>query len=481
MAGQVQRIKDYIKKIYGKGHSEKLDPSQMVFDDVILAAEKYGAPDREAVNPEIVEEKVQAHIRRRHSGRKPLPPELERIEHYLDIPKEDKFTVDGKERPLIGLDITERLDYQACSFVVHRYVRPKYGADDNIEGSGIKQHPPVDVPIYKCSAESGLLAHIITEKYEHHTPLYRQEQKYSQHNIDISRKTMAGWMGQCAQVLKPLYDQMHQEILKYDIVFNDDTPVEMLDPGSGTTKTTRMWCTVGGEDQKYCMYNFILSRGREGPLKFFKDYNGYFMSDAFASYEPLFKKEDVNSLSCWAHARRYFKEVQDSSPKAATEMLTRIAQIYKIDKKIKHFDDKRKLHVRRKESRSKLAKILLWLRKNKHTHLPKSPMYKAIHYFLNIRRRLTRYTTDGRLLIDNTLAENGIRPIALGRKNWMFVGSENGGHTAATLMTFCMTCRKLKINSWVYLKDVLQRINSHPMSKIDELLPHRWQEIQNQS
>ena len=152
-----------------------------------------------------------------------------------------------------------------------------------------------------------------------------------------------------------------------------------------------------------------------------------------------------------------------------------IARLYRIEEKIKRDAVDVRLEVRRKESRPELARILLWLRKNKRAHLPQSAMSQAIEYTLKIRRRLLLYTQDGRLPIDNNLAENSIRPVALGRKNWLFVGSESGGQTAATLMTFCATCRKQKINTWEYLKDILQRINTHPMSKIDELLPDRWQ------
>jgi len=254
----------------------------------------------------------------------------------------------------------------------------------------------------------------------------------------------------------------------------------MLDPGMGKTRQTRLWCTVGGEDLKYTLYNFTLGRGREGPVEFFKGYKGNLVSDAYAGYEELFRTEDITSIACWTHTRRYFKKAQDTDPKAATEALTLIAWLYKIEKKIKHANTDIRLKVRKKESRPQLAKILLWLRKNKRSYLPKSPMNQAIQYALNIRKRLTRYTKDGRLPIDNNLAENAIRPIALGRKNWMFLGSEKGGQTAAILMTFCTTCRKLKINTWEYLKDVLQRINTHPMSKIDDLLPDRWQELRQQ-
>jgi len=474
---QQNRLNDLLKRIYGR-KSEKLDPSQMVFDEVILAAEKYVRPDQEPLDEKVKEKVIREHIRRTHPGRKPLPEHLERVEHYLDIDDKYKVTVEGNQRPLIGFDITERLDYQPCTFVVNRYIRPKYGADDDIEGPGVKQHPPVEGPIDKCMAESGLLAHIITEKYEHHTPLYRQELKFERQEIDISRQTMSGWMLRCAEVLKPLYERMREEILAYDIVLNDDTPVEMLDPGMGKTRTTRLWCTVGCEDFKYTMYNFTLGRGREGPCEFFKGYKGKFVSDAYGGYEELFRREDIENIACWTHARRYFKKAQDTNPRASTEILTLIARLYGIEKKIKRAEVDERLRVRKEESRPELARILLWLRKNKHEYLPQSPVNQAIQYALNIRKRLTLYTKDGRLPIDNNLAENAIRPIALGRKNWMFLGSENGGHTAAVLMTFCTTCRKLKINTWAYLKDVLQRINTHPMSKIDDLLPDRWQTLE---
>jgi transposase len=471
-----ERIKGYIRRIYGR-KSERIDVTQMVFDDIILAAEKCLNPNEPAPHPDIVEEKVQEHIRRKHPGRKALPPELERIEHYLDIPEKDKKTADGKDRPIIGIDISEKLDYRPAVLVVHRYIRPKYGANDDIEGIGVKQHPPVEGPIDKCLAEPGLLAHVIVEKYEHHTPLYRQELKFERLGIELSRNTMSGWVVKCAGALKPLYERMREVMLSYDIVLNDDTPVKVLDPGSGKTHQGYLWCTVAAEGLKYTMYNFTMSRGREGPSEFFKGYKGYLLKDDYAGYNELISNEEIVEIGCWTHARRYFVEAQDTHPKAANEVLVMIAGLYNIEKRIKNDTADERLKMRQKESRPKLAKILLWLRKNKKTFLPQSPINKAIAHALKIRCTLTRYTNDGRLPIDNNLAENGIRPIALGRKNWLFLGSEDGGETAAILMTFCTTCRKLKINTWAYLTDVLRRINTHPMSRIDDLLPDHWQQL----
>lgn len=473
---QQKQLNELLKRIYGR-RSEKLDPDQLVFGQMILDAENNNHPLNEPIDNAVKEEIIREHIRRSHPGRRPLPEHLKRVEHYLDIEEKDKFTADGKERPVIGHDITEKLDYQPCSLIVHRYIRPKYGADDDIAGSGVKQAPMPDGPIEKCLAEPGLLAHIITEKYEHHTPLYRQEVKFERLGVPVNRKTMSGWMGNVATRLKPLFDHMREIMLRHDIALNDDTPVKVLDPGSGKTHRGYLWCTVGGEDLKSTLYNFTMSRSREGPSEFFKGYKGFLLTDDYAGYNQVIEAEDIVPVACWAHVRRYFKEAQDSHPKKATEILVLISRLYEIEKKAKHISAQERLEIRHKQSRRQLAKIMLWLRKHRDYFLPKSPLALAIRHALKLRRELTRYTTDGRLPIDNNLTENGIRPIALGRKNWLFLGSEAGGETAAILMTFCATCRNLKINTWEYLTDILRRINTHPMSKIDELLPDRWKEL----
>ncbi|MBF0532893.1 MAG: IS66 family transposase, partial [Candidatus Omnitrophica bacterium] len=231
---------------------------------------------------------------------------------------------------------------------------------------------------------------------------------------------------------------------------------------------------------KYTLYNFTLSRKGDGPEEFFKGYRGYFVSDAYAGYNGLFKPVAgqpslIMNSACWTHARRYFVEAQNTAPRTATEILTMIALLYRIEAHIKHDPPEKKFVARQKDSAPILAKIKPWLEGNLAAHLPQSPMRQAIAYSLGIWKELNTYLLDGRIPIDNNLAENAIRPIALGRKNWLFVGSEAGGHTAAVLMTFCATCRKNKIDTWKYLKDVLQRIQAHPASRLHELLPDQWQ------
>lgn len=471
---QQHRMEELLKRLYGRV-SEKCDPNQMLMEEIILAADHAVISPLDAA-PAVRNTVVASHTRCSH-GRQIFPEHLKRVEHILDTPEKEK-TCDccGKALARIGEDVTERIDYEPSSLFVNRYVRPKYACGDcNCLGSGVKQHPTPEGPVERCEADTGILAHVIEEKYEHHNPLYRQELRFRRQGIDLSRQTMADWMAGCAQALKPVWETMRAEILKYDIVLNDDTPIDMRTEDSGNLRTARLWVTVGGEGLKYTLYNFTIDRCREGPQEFFKGYRGYFVSDAYGGYNGLFTTGEIVNAACWTHARRYFVKAQDVSPQAATQILTLIAWLYRIEAQIKGDTPDRKLHVRQDTAAPILNKIKDWLDANISVHLPQSPMRKAIEYTLGIWSELNVYLKDGRIPIDNNLAENAMRPVALGRKNWLFVGSENGGHTAAVLMSFCATCRKNKINTWKYLRDVLQRIQSHPASRVYELLPDRWQ------
>jgi len=484
---QQNQLEVLIKRLYGRS-SEKLDPNQLLMQELILEADKNNHNTEEHL-PVASATTVTAH-KRNHHGRQRLPEHLKRVEHRLDVKDNEKICVCGKCLVHIGDDITERLDYQPSSLIVNSYIRPKYACGDSrCGGCGVKQHPTPEGPIERCEADAGLLAYVITEKYDHHTPLYRIEEKLKREGVDISRQTMADWMAGCTLALMSLYNLKRDKILEYDIVSNDDTPVDMRDGPNKGIKTARMWATVGGENFKYTLYNFTKNRCKEGPLEFFKNYKGFFMSDAYAGYGGLGKSPTVEEttahivthLACWAHARRYFVDAQKTSPRAAGEVLVLIAKLYGVEAETKNLNPQDRFVVRLKESTPLLEKIKKKLEGHIPGHLPQSPMRQAINYTLGLWKELNVYLQDGRLPIDNNLAENAIRPIALGRKNWLFVGSENGGHTAAVLMSFTATCRKNKINTWAYLKDVLQRIQAHPASRLFELLPDQWQALQIQT
>ena len=474
------QMDNLLKRVYGRS-SEKIDPDQLLMQEMLLDIEK-SMPPAVIAPPVVVETVVKEHIRHKH-GRSPLPEHLARVEHVLDISEDKKVCFCGKALKRIGAAVTERIDCQPALLFVNAYVRPKYACPDcNCDGCGVQQAPAPEGPIERCEADAGMLAHVIVEKFEHHSPLYRQEQKFDRVGVAISRQTMADWLEGCAKALTPLYELMRRKILAYDLVLNDDTTVDMRDGPEPGIRQARFWATVGGEEFKYTLYNFTLNRNGEYPEALFEGYRGYFVSDAYAGYKGLFKpsKEDsppdILNAACWAHARRYFVKAQDSAPRAAMEILMIIAALYKIEAGIKHDPPERKLAIRERNSRPIIEKkIKPWLETGLAAHLPQSPMRQAIGYSLGVWKELQTYLLDGRIPIDNNLAENAIRPIALGRKNWLFVGSETGGHTAATLMTFTATCRKNKINTWVYLKDVLQRINTHPVKRLHELLPDQWQ------
>ena len=319
------------------------------------------------------------------------------------------------------------------------------------------------------------------ERVEHHTPLYRQQIRFERLGLPLARMTMSEWLAKCAYVLKPLYELLRETILSGDIVLNDDTPVGMLEPGNGKTRTARLWCTVGGPKLEHIVYNFTRTRGRAGPEEFFKKYKGFLVADAYGGYAPLFKSGDIIHSGCWAHARRYFIKAENSEPRFATEMLVLIARLYRIEEAHKHSGAKERLKAREKQSVKILDKIKAKLKEQSLKVLPRSTLGEAIGYSLGQWESLLRFTTDGRLPIDNNRAEQSIRPIALGRKNWLFVGSENGGHTAAVLMSFCATCRKQKINTWEYFNDVLDRIGDHKINRLSELLPGNWQRLHGAS
>jgi len=472
------RMDDLLKRLYGRS-SEKINPGQLLFEDLLLAVDKQSAPMKDAATATVTV--VKEYARHKH-GRSPLPEHLPRVEHVQDIADDKKVCACGKTLKHIGNDVTERIDCQPASLFVNSYVRPKYACPDcNCDGCGVKQAPTPEGPIERCEADAGMLAHVIVEKFEHHTPLFRQELKLQRMGVAISRQTMADWMEGCAKALTCLYELKRKKILAHDLVLNDDTTVDMRDGPEPGIRTARFWATVGGEGLKYTLYNFTLDRGSGGPAEFFKGYRGYFVSDAYAGYNGLFKTvgenpPDIINAACWAHARRHFVKAEDSAPRAAMEILTFIAMLYKIEAEIKHESPEKRLAVRQRDAAPIIQeKIRPWLESNLVAQLPQSPMRQAIGYSLGIWKELNVYLQDGRIPIDNNLAENAIRPIALGRKNWLFVGSETGGHTAATLMSFTATCRKNKINTWEYLKDVLQRIQSHPVSRLHELLPDEWQ------
>jgi len=373
------------------------------------------------------------------------------------------------------------LEYIPSSFKVIRYIRPRCVC---INCEKIVQAYPASKPIAKGMAGAGLLAHIMVQKYCNHLPFYRQSEIYAREGIELSRSTMAGWAGQCSGLLEPLVEEIRRSVFESSHIHGDDTIVKVLAPGLGETKTGRIWTYVR-DGRKYgdttppavC---YFYSPDRKGirPEEHLKDFSGTLHADAYAGYNNLYNdgpnpEGKITEAACWAHTRRKFYEVTVTNPNAniAMKTLEEIGQIYTVEEAISGSDPNTRYKTRQERSKDLVEKLFTdW--KKYYKELPKkSATGAAIAYALNNEAALKRFLNDGKIEIDNNAAERAMRSIALGRKNWMFAGSDGGGKTAASIYTITETAKLNNINPWAYLREVLDRIQDHNSSKISELLP----------
>ncbi len=478
MQHQLERL---LRQRFGRS-SEKIDPDQLLLfaADILAeldappATEPQPAPAADAPPPPAPAEKP----KRKGHGRRPLPAHLPRHPVLHDVPPDERACPDcGCQRQCIGAEVREQLDYRPASLVVIEHIRPKYACKECQGNVVIADRLPE--PIEKGLPGPGLLAHVIVSKYADHLPLYRQERILAREGVAISRQTMCGWMATCAALLKPIYDAMVKAVLQSKAIQTDDTPVDVLDPGREGTRKGRIWIAIGDRDHRYWVYDFTPDRSGDGPARFFKDYQGYLQADAYSGYDALFKSGDIIEVGCWAHARRKFYEARTTDPQRSHRVLAYIRRLYAVeaDAKERKLDDDARRTLRQQLSVPILLELFAWLEGVRAQVLPKSPMGEAIGYALNHKAALLRYTEHGFLEIDNNASERGEKTIALGRKNWLFFGSEGGGATAAILFSLTESCKNLGVDPWAYLRDVLDRVSTHPASRIDELLPDRWEAI----
>ena len=447
-------------------------------------------PEPPASEPAAETTPASTQTKKHGGGRKPLPKDLPRERREYTLPEEQrKCSCCGETMQPFGEETSEQLEYIPAILKVIEHARIKYACKVCQEKPAIA--PPPDKVIDKGLAGPGLLAWIAVSKFADHLPLYRQENIFARLGLDIPRSTQCGWLGQVAQLLEPLHERMAREILLSSKVHTDDTPIDLLDPGRGKTQTARFWVYVGDDAHPFTVFDFTPSRSRDGPEKFLKGFKGYLQADAFAGYDRMCAGADVIEVACWAHARRKFFEAKDSDARAS-EMLALIGELYAVETQARPaIKSARELPLeargaalqaafaarktlREAISTGVLEKIDAWLKARTSDTLPKSPLGLALGYARNQWRALKRYVEDGALEADNNAGENALRPIALGRKNYLFVGSEHGGRRAAILYSLIRTCERHHVNAWDYLRDVLVRISTHPASQIETLLPHRW-------
>ena len=476
------QVEQLLRRVYGR-RSEKLDPKQLMFDKLILEAIEQPSPQ---VPPELpVEEKPERKrprtVKRRHPGRIPIPEHLERVEIVLDIAEEDKVCPEtGKPLKKIGEEVSEKLEYRPGKLIVNVYKRPKYASPDSMASGhvGVITAPMPDHPIEKCKADVGLVSHIIVSKFADHLPLYRQDGIFEREGVTIPRSTQTSWVLQTYEAIRPLGDELKRAVLASDILFTDDSIIPLQVKGNGRVKKARLWVYVrGGPGPPLCVFDFSRDRSKKRPLNFLGDYQGYIHADAYSGYDELFRNDGVIEVGCWVHARRKFDEAASSRPQEATEIMARIAGLYRLEAECAEMKPKDRARQRQQHAGPILDGIFARIEELKPATLPSEPLRKAMDYALNQRQALCRYLDDGQLKPDNNTAENAIRPLALGRKNWMFAGSERGARATALFLGLIHSCKACEVNPWEYLNDMLRRIMSHPVNRLRDLLPDKWQPL----
>jgi len=416
-------------------------------------------------------------------ARRPLPPHLPR-EDEVHEPSCTCPNCGGQMRKL-GEDVTEVLEYVPASFKVIRHVRPKLSCR---VCETIVQAPMPSLPIERGRPGPGLLAHVLVAKYADHLPLYRQSGIYAREGVDLERSTLADWVGRSAALLDPLVAALRKDILASDLLHGDDTPVPVLAPGRGSTKTGRLWTYVrderphGGQRPAAAVYFYSPDRKGEHPQAHLKSFKGVLHADGYAGFNAIFEKANVIEAACWAHVRRKFFDVHaaNGSPIAA-EALDRIGALYGIEANIRGKSPDERQRCREQQSLPLLAGLKAWLEAALPKLSGKSDLAAAMRYALNRWDALTRYAHDGRIEIDNNAAERSIRGIALGRKNYLFAGSDKGGERAAAIYSLIETAKLNGLNPEAYLRDVLARIADHKINRIAELLPWNWSAATSQA
>jgi transposase len=408
-------------------------------------------------------------------GRRPLPEHLPRqIRRYE--PKHQACPECGGELRSLGEDISEVLECVPASFYVIRHVRPKLSCSSC---DVIVQAPAPSRPIERGLAGPGLLAHVLTAKFGDHLPLYRQCEIYAREGVDLDRSTLAQWVGESSQLLRPLVEAMRVYVMSGNKLHADDTPVPVLAPGNGKTKTGRLWTYVrddrpaGDAAAPAVWFGYSADRKGEHPQQHLREYRGTLQADAYAGFEQLYKEDGrIQEAACWAHVRRKFYDLLEAhrSP-IAGEAIERIGQLYAIEEQIRGRPPDQRRAVRQTRSRPLLVSLHDWFEASLLKLSRKSDTTAAIRYALTRWDALVRYCDDGRIEIDNSAAERALRAVALGRKNYLFAGSDAGGERAAAIYSLIGTAKLNELDPEAYLREVLTRIADHPVNRIAELFP----------
>ncbi len=463
------------RQIFGK-RSEKIVPNQ----DSVLLLPGFELPEA-TKEPET--RPVPAHVRRKpnRNGQDAitLPDDIPVERIVLDLPEQEKVCKEtGEPLVKIGEEITRKIAQKPGSYYVKEIVRPKYASPMNPD-AGVATADLPDSLLPRCQADESFLADILVKKFGDHLPLYRQSEMLRREDIFISRQTLCQWVIKCGIALKPLRDCMIKLILDGENVFVDETPIDMLAPGNGKVKKAFMWTLVGGppgQDPPYRIFEFYENRNHCNAADLLKDYHGVLHSDKYGGYVALAKAKQFTWCPCWSHIRRKFFEAESGDPKFRAWVLRKIRYLFLFEKVAWARSPEERLQIRQDKEVPIIDEIIHAVKERLFDGalLPKSKFREALGYLNGSIPYLKNYTLHPFSRLDNNVAERAIRPLAIGRKNWLFVGNENGGETAAVVFSLVQTCRALNVNPREYLEDVMRRLMRQPANKLYELLPDQW-------
>jgi transposase len=468
-----QQLEWWKRQIFGK-KSERiisdLNSEQLFFEGFDAHASKETEQTKE----------VPAHKRRnpKRNGQDAitLDPDLPVKTVVLDIPAEEKICKEtGVPLVKIGEEVTHKLAHIPGSYYIKEIIRPKYAHPEKPE-EGISTAFLPDSILPRCQADDSLLAEIITEKFADHMPLYRIAEAMSRQGVGISRKLLSQWVIRCGMALKPLYEIMVSLILESENVFIDESPIKLQ--AKDQCDTAYMWVIVGGNSANphYRAYDFRTNRCHDNVLDILQKYRGVLHSDKYGAYQRLAERKVMTWCPCWGHIRRKFFDAESGDPVFRDWALRKIRYLFMLERVAWARSPEERLRIRLEKEAPIIDELTQKIKERliDGTFLPKSKFREALGYFCGLVPYLKNYTKHPFSRLDNNVAERAIRPLAIGRKNWLFFGSKDGGEAGAILLSFVQTCRGLQINPREYLEDVFRRLMGHPARKLEELLPDRW-------
>jgi transposase len=492
-----------LRRFYGP-RSEAFDPTQLLMFGVTVAPDTPIDPASEeaaAVEAESGQKLTSRRINHHKHGRRKLPDHLPRRQIIHDLTDEQKkCPCCGEARACIGSETSEQLEYIPAKFEVLQHIRHKYACKHCGDGKCAtcdgKAHIDIAAkeaqPIEKGLPGPSLVAYVITSKLGDHLPLYRLETIFDRSSIDIARSTMCAWMLAAGKLVKPLTDLIADRVRQSQVIHTDETRVPVQDGTTkGKCKSGRIWTYVGDEANPFVVYDYTPDRTRAGPTAWLQKFSGYLQADAYGGYDGIYATGGVTEVACWAHARRKFFDARETDGVRAAQMLAMVAKLYAVEDeakaKIAEFlaedtaalsDERHEIirALRQEKSQPILMEIKAWLDREKEIVLPRSPVAQAIQYTLNQWDALCRYTEHGFLSIDNNAAERALKRVAIGRKNWLFAGTDAAGASHARLWTLIASAERHGVDPQAYLRSVLAKIGSTPLSEVGQFLPDVWKQ-----